>query len=136
MKSIFLALAISTLIARTWCLSRLVQHEGVDYYVFGRNFHEDDRANLSALIMQVNVTKGSDHDVLTFKNHTGEHIWIMDPFFKDHHLLPSSTVCVPWNKRARNIVAHTEPTVKLTQGLYLTILEKAREQLAESSKAS
>jgi hypothetical protein len=135
MKSIFLALAISTLIARTLAIAQIVQHEGTDYFVFTANFASDDRANLSRVIHQEDIIKGRDYNLLVLKNLSDDQILIMDAYFKTHHLLPRQQVSVPYRSGwAKNIVAHTNPLVNLDQGMYTTIVNKAKLQIGESSR--
>ncbi|EFP87323.1 uncharacterized protein PGTG_12907 [Puccinia graminis f. sp. tritici CRL 75-36-700-3] len=136
MRSIFIYLAISKLISRTWGLSQIIPYDNVNYYVFGKGFAQDDHAKLPQVTSLEKVTHGKFHDTLHFKNLSGDRIWMMDAFYKEHQLAPFSYVDVPWNKVARHIVAHTDPTVIPNQDMYKAILEKAKKTTGESSKSS
>ncbi|KAA1098762.1 hypothetical protein PGT21_021920 [Puccinia graminis f. sp. tritici] len=137
MRTIFIYLAISKLISRTWGLSQIIPYNGVNYYVFhGTGFAQDDHAKLAQVISLEKVIHGDFYDTLHFKNLTGDRIWMMDSFYKEHHLLPYNQVAVPWTKLARHIVAHTEPTVILNQDMFKDILAKAKKTTGESSKSS
>ncbi|KAA1111784.1 hypothetical protein PGT21_012242 [Puccinia graminis f. sp. tritici] len=135
MKSIFWALALSTLISRAWgILSVKVEHEGKTFYVFDRHFYKSDKANLSSIMQLKRTIRGKDHNELELMNLTDHNIRMKSAYLEPSFLYPKTTGHIPFHWSAPNIVATIDPIVRLEQELYNTIVEKALEiQKAEEN---
>ncbi|KAA1067681.1 hypothetical protein PGT21_014316 [Puccinia graminis f. sp. tritici] len=128
MKSIFLALALSTLISSAWgIISVKVEHEGNTFYVFDRHFYKDDKANISSMIQLKRNRTGRDNNNLLLINCTNDNIRMKSAYLPQSNLYPKNTGQVPYHWSAPIIIATTDSIVQLEQELYNTIVAKALE---------